>query len=282
MAFEKTESSIKSASEVRSNPRINIKAASALYIILFVISAALLIMTIYASAYGKAADYPGLNAVIFTLLGGAITVSLVAFNPKKTFYDLGFYILHTGIVIFIAGMMIFAFKGSSHYVALPDLSSVTENVEDQMKNSYGWSSDNIERLKSYRNQIGTDDGEIIDLGFNFRITDFETQYYEDGKSVKHYEATAEFFLSDGTTEKVPLTVNHPLYRNGWKIYLINVGASPYGYKQVNLLIKKDPAEFLSVAGIILTIFGTFMMCLLPKKLTVAKKNKADEGVAAYE
>ena len=250
---------------VKSGVRINKNLAKALYIVLGVVAVALLIMTMYASSKGENADYPMVSAIVFILLGGAIAVSIVAFNPQKSIYDLGFYILHMGIIIFVAGMMIFAVKGYSLYVNLPSLASVTQEAENQMKNIYGYSDKDIERLRSYRNQIGTDDGEIIDLGFNFRIVDFDTEYYEDGESVRHYEAMMEFFLSDGTIETVPLTVNHPIYRGGWKIYLMNVGVSPYGYEQINLLMKKDPAEFISVAGIILTVLGTFMMCLLPKK-----------------
>ncbi|MBO5936810.1 MAG: cytochrome c biogenesis protein ResB [Clostridia bacterium] len=233
-------------------------------------------MTVYASAQGQNADYPIVSAVVFVFLGGALAVSVVAFNPQKSIYDIGFYLLHVGIVIFISGMIIFAVRGSSHYVALPDLSSVTEEVENQMKSTYGWSDKDIDRLRSYRNQIAGENGEIIDLGFNFRITDFDTEYYEDDKSVKHYEASLEFFLNDGTIETESLTVNHPIYRGGLKIYLMNVGLSPYGYEQVNLLIKNDPAEFLSVAGIILTILGTFMMCLLPKQMSYFRK-KASKG-----
>ena len=273
MASEKLKKYVKSVSEEKQGLRIDKKTAVILYIILAVVSLALLVMAVFASASGKAALYPKISAVIFILLGGAISVSLVVYNPRKSFYDLGFYILHTGIVIFLAGMMIFTLGGSSHYVSLPDISSVTDSVEAQMKSNYGWSNEDMERLRSYRNQIGTDEGEIIDLGFNFRIADFETEYYEDGKSVKHYEGTVEFFLSDGTIEQTSLTVNHPLYRGGWKIYLMNVGVSPYGYEQVNLLMKKDPAEFLTTAGIVLIIVGTFMMCLLPKGKSDFRRKK---------
>ena len=150
--------------------------------------------------------------------------------------------------------------------------------ENQMKSIYGWSDKDIERLNSYRNQIGTDEGEIIDLGFNFRIADFDTEYYEDGASVRHYEATVDFFLSDGTTEAIPLTVNNPIYRRGWKIYLMNVNTSAYGYEQINLLIKKDPAEFISVAGIILTVLGAFMMCILPRKSLRLCCERQERGV----
>ena len=265
MKSPEKQSALQNAAAVKSGVRINKKLACVLYIILGMVTVALLIMTVFASASGEEARYPAVSTIAFVLLGTAIAVSVVAFNPQKSFYDIGFYLLHTGIVIFLAGMMIFALKGSSHYVALPDLSDITRETENHMKTVYGWSDDDIDRLKSYRNQIAADSGEIIDLGFNFRITDFETLYYEDSEAVKHYEADVEFFLSNGTTEAKALTVNHPLYREGWKIYLMNVGVSPYGYEQINLLIKKDPAEFLSVAGIILIVCGTFAMCLFPEK-----------------
>ncbi len=267
-----------SVKAIKPGVRINNNLAGILYIVLGLATAALLVLTIYSSALGQNADYPMVSALIFILLGGAIAVSIVAFNPQKSFYDIGFYLLHIGIVIFILGMMIFALKGSEHYVVLPALSSVTDEVENQMENTYGRDDNDIDRLRSYRNQIGTDDGEIIDLGFNFRITDFSTEYYEDSGAVRHYEATAEFFLSDGTIEAVPLTVNHPIYRGTWKIYLMSVSTSVYGYEQVNLLLKKDPAEFLTVAGIVLTVLGTFMMCLLPKKVSLHSSKK--RGVIA--
>ena len=263
----------------KSGMRINKNLAKALYIILGVVTIALLIMTIFASASGQDADYPAVTAVIFIFLGGAIAVSLVVFNPQKSLYDIGFYLLHMGIVLFIVGMAVFGLKGSSHYVALPNISSV-ESAENELKSVYGLGDSDIDRLKSYRNQMAGDDGEIIDLGFNFRITDFTAEYYEDGESVKHYDAQVEFFLRDGTVETLHLTVNHPIYRGGWKIYLMSVGTSPYGYEQVTLLIKNDPAEFVSVAGIALIILGTFMMCLLPKTLKIPNKDGKKRGVIA--
>lgn len=263
----------------KSGMRINKKLAKALYIILGVVTIALLIMTIFASASGQDADYPAVTAVIFIFLGGAIAVSLVVFNPQKSLYDIGFYLLHIGIVLFIVGMAVFGLKGSSRYVALPNISSVV-SAENELKSVYGLGDSDIDRLKSYRNQMAGDDGEIIDLGFNFRITDFTAEYYEDGESVKHYDAQVEFFLRDGTVETLHLTVNHPIYRGGWKIYLMSVGTSPYGYEQVTLLIKNDPAEFVSVAGIALIILGTFMMCLLPKTLKIPNKDGKKRGVIA--
>lgn len=263
----------------KSGVRINKNLAKALYIILGVVTIALLIMTIFASASGKNADYPAMTAVIFILLGGAIAVSLVVFNPQKSIYDIGFYLLHMGIVLFLVGMAVFAVKGSSHYVALPDIASVIA-TEKELKNNYSFGDSDIDRLKSYRNQMAGDDGEIIDLGFNFRITDFTAEYYEDGEAVKHYDAEVEFFLRDGTVETLHLTVNHPIYRGGWKIYLMSVGTSPYGYEQVTLLIKNDPAEFVSVAGIALIILGTFMMCLLPENLKISRKDGKKRGVIA--
>ena len=73
------------------------------------------------------------NAAAFTLLCGAIAVSLVVFNPQKSVYDIGLYLLHMGIVVFVVGMMIFALKGTSHYLTLSDLLSVTEDVKIILK-----------------------------------------------------------------------------------------------------------------------------------------------------
>lgn len=262
----------------KTGVRINKNLAKALYIVLGVVTIALLIMTIFASVLGQNADYPTAAAVIFILLGGAIAVSLVVFNPQKSIYDIGFYLLHMGIILFIVGMIVYGLKGASHYVTLPNIASVTA-VENELKVAYGFDDSDIDRLKSYRNQIAGEDGEIIDLGFNFRITGFTAEYYDD-EAVKHYDARVEFFLRDGTVETLHLTVNNPIYRGGWKIYLMSVGNSLYGYEQVSLLIKNDPAEFVCVAGIVLIILGTFMMCLLPETLKIHYKDGMKRGVIA--
>ena len=70
--------------KTESGVRINKNLAKTLYTILGLVATALLIITIYASAVGENADYPMVSAFIFILFGGAIAVSLMAFNPQKS------------------------------------------------------------------------------------------------------------------------------------------------------------------------------------------------------
>ena len=133
----------------------------------------------------------------------------------------------------------------------------------------GLSSDQIAGLKGYYNQIpgeqideATGKKLSLDLGFNLRITDFVTEYYDEAQSnVKYYEATVEILYPDGQTKTCALSVNNTMRVNGWKLYLMDVGVDEvYGYEKVHITFKRDPAEWLSTSGIILTILGTFLMC----------------------
>ncbi len=268
--------------EIKPSAVINKRLATVLYILLGVVTLALLVMTILASAGYSSVWHPMPIAIVLGLLGVAIAVSIVAFNPRKTVYSIGFYLLHFGIVIFLIGTMVYAISGSVHYVAAPNVGSITNTMEYQMTSQYGWTEDELASLKGYHNQIGnSENDEIVDLGFNFRITDFVTEYYEDGESVKHYEATVEFYNTDGSTEQVSLTVNHPIYRNGWKIYLMDIGVHElYGYQRVQLMIKDDPTEFLSVAGILLIIIGTFMMCFIRPREGAVNRKQTGKSVKA--
>ena len=115
----------------------------------------------------------------------------------------------------------------------------------------------------------------IDLGFNLRITDFVTEYYDEAQtSVKYYEATVEILYPDGKTETRALAVNRTLRLNGWKLYLMDVGVDElYGYEKVHVTFKHDPTEWLSTLGIIITILGTFLMCFGKRRPSAALAGK---------
>lgn len=246
---------------------MNKQLSHVLYIILALVLAVLCVMTVVASAGGRAWGGDMTTAVLL-FLGLAITISLVAFNPRKGMYSIGFYLAHLGIVAFLAGSLIYSTSGYSVTVAVPNGGSLTPAMEYQMM-QMGLTSNQIAGLKGYYNQIpgeqideATGKKLPVDLGFNLRITDFETEYYDEAqRNVKHYEATVEFLYSDGRTETRALTVNHTLRVNGWKLYLMDVGVDEvYGYEKVHVTFKRDPTEFLSTLGILITILGTFMMC----------------------
>ena len=238
-----------------------------LYILLALVLAALLIMTVVASAGGRA--WGGtMTVAVLSLLGLAIAISLVAFNPRRGLYSIGFYLAHLGIVAFLAGSLIYLAGGYRVTVAVPNGGSVTPVLEYQMM-QMGMTGDQIASLKGYYNQIPgeqidetTGKALPIDLGFHLRITDFVTEYYDEQRqNVKHYEATVEILYPDGKTETRALAVNHTLRVNGWKLYLMDVGTDEvYGYEKVHVTFKRDPTEWLSTLGIIITILGTFFMC----------------------
>jgi|GEM_PF-1504083 len=253
-----------------------------LYVLLGIVTAALFVMTVLASA-GVSGVWMGMPIVI-VLMVFAITllVSVIAFNPRKFWYSLGFYILHIGIVMFLAGTFIYTVSGTVTNAAPPSVSSITPAIEYRMK-QMGITDGQIANLKGYYNQLSRTnemgENEIVDLGFNFRVVDFKTEYYDkEQKNVKHYEATVGFLNSDGSEERVSLTVNHPIYRNGWKIYLMNVSVNEvYGHTEVQMMFKKDPTEVLSTAGILLTILGTFVMCFIRPREAALTKEKGGKG-----
>lgn len=265
---------------------MNKTVAYVLYIALAIVTAALLVMTVLASA-GVAGVWMGMPIiVVLTVLLIAIVISLVAFNPRKLWYSLGFYALHIGIVLFLLGSFVYTVSGVTTNAAPPSVSSITGTIEYRMQ-QMGLSSEQISNMKGYYNQVSRTDAEgnseIIDLGFNFRIVDFKTEYYDkEQKNVKHYEATVGILKNDGSEERVSLTVNHPIRKNGWKIYLMDVSVDEvFGFTKVQLLFKKDPTEFLSTGGIILTVAGTFMMCFLrPSEAMLKKKRLAEQSKKA--
>ena len=267
-------------------PVIHRKLAFVLYGLLALVSAVLLLMTVLASA-GVTGVWNGMPIVaILSVFGVALAVSVVAFNPKKNFYSLGFYVSHIGIVLFLIGSLVYAVSGEVTNAAPPNLKSITPTMEYQLMQQ-GFTERDIQNLKGYYNQVGKSDGsgEIIDLGFHFRVVDFKTELYEDGQP-KYYEATIEFLNKDNTVETEKLTVNHPVYRGDWKLYLMDVGTNYYGFQEVQIMFKQDSTEFLSDAGIILLVMGTFMICLIrPRdkhegeggKVPKKKEKKAGDG-----
>ena len=94
---------------------------------------------------------------------------------------------------------------------------------------------------------------------------------------KHYEAKVvlasaeyeEFYGSESAP--LSLTVNHPLRKGGWKIYLLAVGGSGDG-AQVTFLFKKDPGEIMTYVGIGMLVLGSFISCFMrPAKKKEEKK-----------
>ena len=197
---------------------------------------------------------PAVTAVL--TFGGLLTAASLFFArpagnlPKK----LGFFLTHAGIVLLLAGFALFELAGDSITAAVP----VGEANE------------------TYYSNIQRENGEICDLGFHFRAESRRTDVYEDG-SAKQYSAVLAF--ADAVTLKIDreeLSVNHPVRRNGWKIYLMSftpASVSGSGSDCVNLILRHDPGEFVVIAGVILLTAGTILE--LPVGNAVRAKKKED-------
>lgn len=235
------------------------KLSLVLYLTLAAVSLSFFIMTILASAENDGILHSVYMTTALTVFAVFLTVSIIAYNPRAVLSSIGFYITHAGVLFFLIGCLIYSLFGHSVIVAPPNVASLTPIVQGAMY-------ENGEEIPNgYYNRIPGKNGDVAELGFNFRISDFVTEYYDDGVNVKHYEATLG--ILDGENEvKKSLTVNHPVYYRGWKIYLMSVTADPsYGYEEVQLMFKRDPGEILSTTGIILTVLGVFAMSFLRKK-----------------
>lgn len=201
-----------------------------------------LIMTLSASFGNNGFSSLG---VIFALLLSALSCLICLVFTKvsgKQLYKAGFYILHGALVILIVGFLIYRAVGFKATVALPVGGQSYSSIE-----------------------IPNDKGEskFIDLGFYLGVEDAKTEYYEDGVSPKYYEATLK--LTDKVSlrsDNKALSVNHPIRKNGYKIYLMSFASE--GEAAV-LLIKRNPAEYTIIAGIALVVAGTFIMCLFRRE-----------------
>ena len=94
------------------------------------------------------------------------------------------------------------------------------------------------------------DGSVAGLGYELLLTDFETEFSEDGKP-SHYEA---FISVDGSTPQ-SLTVNDPYGVSfGEDIYLTSVTD-----RYCVLQIVREPWRYFALAGIIMLLAGAFML-----------------------
>ena len=247
------------------------KFGFALYMLLATVGAALLLFTVLASG-GMSGIWDSVAVTcVLVMLATALAVGLAVFVPRKNIYSIGFYVLHAGILLFLVGSALYKMWGYSVQVAPPNVASLTESVQTALRDS------GAEVPSGYYNRIPGRDGTVIDLGFNFRVTSFETEYYDTEKTeVKHYSATLDFLQDGGETVR-KLTVNHPVYCGKWKIYLMAVTADPvYGYEKVQLLFKYDPGEIFSTTGILLTCIGTCMMCLIRPRTRMCKGKRRED------
>ena len=209
--------------------------------------------TVIASALGNAGMPQSIfNSiwVVFILAAFAALqiIGLFAFKPKMDIRTVGFYLLHIGLVLFLAGNFVYYLAGDTMNVAIKVDPTISYN---QVKKDTGDS--------------GKD--EFVKLGFDLGVSDFKVETYpaEGGMPPidKYYEATLMITPADSReTKNIPLIVNKPYRTNGWKIFLMSYDKVT---GDVVLMLKNDPAEYVGIAGVWMIIAGTVCMCLLKKR-----------------
>ncbi|MBR5311455.1 MAG: cytochrome c biogenesis protein ResB [Clostridia bacterium] len=216
-----------------------------------------LILTVGFST-GSSADFRGTAVSAVLAVGGLFTGASLVFAkpsgnlPKKC----GFYLTHAGIVLLLAGFALFEFAGDSVTAAVP--------VGGE----------------TFYSNIQRENGEICDLGFHFRADSRLIEYDETGYETQYY---ADLSFADPVTLKIDgetLSVNHPVRRNGWKIYLMSFTYAADGTPApdyVNLILRRDPGEYAVKAGVVLLIAGTVLELLIGNAVRTKSTTKKEDG-----
>ncbi len=255
-----------------------------MYIMLLVLTTIITGMTIAVSIMKTAGTEESLfngPAIVFVLVAYvAIQVlCIVNIRGSLTVYRIGFYVLHCGLILMLCGMFIYYIKGDKvENVSVPvsedtysriQRASTDIDISDEMNNDAsdddsGNSRDSSDSRESSDSIGGNSEAKYVELDFALGVSSFEVEKYEDG-SDKFYDAKLKL-VKRGVADPIYETfrVNHPVRVNGWKIYLMNYEETPSG-KVVYIMLKNNPGEYITLAGIWMTIIGGFIMCLLRKR-----------------
>lgn len=237
-----------------------------------------------------------------------VCILLEKFHIRK----LGFYLLHIGLVLILAGCFAYFINGQSYQLTFMQdpgkYYQVTATNEAKEKLDLGMDIQIMDTTVEYYSptytvyEIDTETRKMTALESDLEIQDGSldlgpyggtnmneaelnaslatdpttgsTYYYINEETVliqtitpKYYEVDLSLYSVDKVqyygTESEPhsLTVNHPLRCGDWKVYLMGVSAQG-DTSYVTLTFKKDPGEFLTIAGIVLLVAGTFIACFM--------------------
>lgn len=237
-----------------------IKIQKYLYWIFLILSIFMTVFTVVASVTGTSGTDESIFRsvwVVFILAAFVViqVICLFTIKPKFNLYRAGFYILHIGLVLLLTGCFVYYISGDVVNVSVPINDTAVYN---EIKRD---TEDESER-------------DVLKLDFYLGVSDFYLERYEaeDGQhaSDKFYEATL-MIMPEGSRdiEEISLTVNGPHHEDGWKIYLMNYDKATES--AVQLMLKYDPAEYVTLAGIWMVIAGAFVMCLLRKREAVVEE-----------
>lgn len=169
------------------------------YLAMTILTIVLAIAAVSASITGSIDIFTGgLAAVVFIVFAILQIACLSIYQPALTPYKVGFYLMHIGLLVLLAGLAAYELAGESLTVQVP----VSES-------GYSYSS------------VQNEDGELVDLGFAFKIKDFQVEKYESGND-KYYRADV-IFTDPATLQQSEdyLEVNRTRRNNGWKLYLMD-------------------------------------------------------------
>lgn len=225
------------------------------YLILLLLSAVITVITVIVSINKTSGTVDSLfNSPVIVFIFAAYVaiqvICIVGMRGKLTVYRMGFYVLHIGMVVMLTGMFVY-------YISGDKLENVAVPVGED---TYSRISRDVLVLESSTSP----DKVFVDLDFALGISDFKVEKYEDGTD-KHYEAKLKF-VKKGVENPIykSLTVNHPVEENGWKIYLMNY-LEENGQTTVFIMLKYNPGEYVTLAGIWMIIVGSLIMCFFGKR-----------------
>ena len=205
------------------------------YIIFTAILLVIIVLTIVSNMGGIS------TVIVFAAFVALQVICLFNYKGRLNIYGIGFYILHIGLVVFLAGSFVYYMAGDSVNVSVPIDQNATYN--------------RISRLGEGKSDIN--------LGFEFGVADFNINYYPDTIIASRYEAILMFYNANAfAPEYIPLVVNKPVMQNGWRIYLM--GHNPAN-ESVNLFLKNNPGELLTLIGLWSIIIGTVIICFIRKR-----------------
>lgn len=221
---------------------------------MLVLSGVMTVFTVIASVTGTSGTEESIfNSVwVVFLLAAYVVVQIIclfSLKPKFTLYRTGFYLLHIGLVLLLAGCFVYYIAGDVVNVSIPvDSSQMYRQIKRETPDTNG--------------------NDILNLDFGIGVSNFVVERYDDtddGMAIdKYYEATL-LIMPEGSRniEEVPLSVNQPHRESGWKIYLMNYDRVTESAVQV--MMKYDPGEYVTLAGMWMCIAGSVVMCLLRKR-----------------
>ena len=204
-----------------------------------------LCLTIYLGVSGQVPKETSLgNPLVLLLLiaMGALTVLCLCLSSigGRLPYKIGFYLLHGGLAVLIVGFVLTnltSMKCYGEFKQLKDGGVLASSVEFQENG-----------VLKKRTQLSSYVG----------LESVSTEYYENGQP-KHYEAVLTLRAPVGKQEvdRLTVTVNNPVRIDGMKFYLMSVSDDG---NSATFLIKSNPGEYVVIAGAVILMVGTFVMC----------------------